>query len=177
MNPQQTPTPTPEHKSSPWRQPMVWLVIALPAAVVIAGIRMLLIAGDDGAIDTSTDQVQRMAQVQTTDLGPDAVASAGNFSAIVRFDRELELVEVLPVSGDFDRAAPLRLHLAHPARADQDITLVLAPGELGWRTDASIDGSHDWNVRLGPEDARWRLQGRLPRGQLATNLRPRLPAQ
>lgn len=156
---------------------MVWLVIALPAAVVIAGIRMLLVAGDDGAIDTSTDRVQRMAQVQTTDLGPDEAASAGKFSAIVRIDRELELVEVLPVSGDFDRASPLRLHLAHPARADQDVTLVLPPGELGWRTDAGIDDSHDWNVQLGPEGAQWRLQGRLPKGQLATHLRPRLQSR
>jgi hypothetical protein len=55
--------------------------------------------------------------------------------------------------------------------------LLLAPGELGWRVDAELDDSHDWKVELGPEDSHWRLRGRLPKGQQATNLRPSLQAQ
>ncbi|MEO7637579.1 MAG: FixH family protein [Pseudoxanthomonas sp.] len=152
-------------------------MIGLPLASVVAGIIMIVVAGGSDAIDTSPDQVRRTAQIQTTDLGPDQVAGAAKLSAIVRLDPEHKRVEVLPVSGDFERNSPLRLALAHPTRADLDLELMLQPTELGWRTVADIDASHDWNVRLGPLDAHWRLQGRLPKGQLATNVRPRLEAR
>lgn len=174
MNPQPS---QPEKKSSPWKQPVMWLVIGLPAAVVVAGIIMVVVAGGSDAIDTGPDQVRRMAQIQTTDLGPDEFASEEKLSAIVRLDPEQKLVEVLPVNGAFDHSAPLQLDLLHPTDQAQDRKLVLQPIELGWRIQASVDGSHDWNVRLGPGDAHWRLQGRLPKDQLATNLRPRLQTQ
>ena len=175
--PEQDPTRAEKPKSSPWRQPVIWLVIGLPLASVAAGIIMIMVAGGSDAIDTSPDQVRRTAQIQTTDLGPDEVAAAARLSAIVRVDPERGQLEVLPVSGDFERNAPLQLALAHPTRAELDRALLLQPTELGWRIEATIDSSHDWNVRLGPADARWRLQGRLPRGQLATNVRPRLEAR
>ena len=166
----------PPEKSSPWRQPIVWLVIALPAVVVVAGIAMVIVASRDGGSDAVPGEVRRTAQIQTADLGPDAVAREAKLSAIVRTDTEHELVEVLPVSGRFDRAARLRLTLQHPARASEDRVLLLEPGQLGWRTQARIDGSHDWKMQLAPEDAHWRLQGRLPKGQQATHLRPALQA-
>lgn len=176
MNQPPQPSP-PGRKPSPWRQPIMWVVVGLPAAVVVAGIMMIVIAGGEGGIDTSGDEVRRMAQVQTTDLSPDETARDGKFSAIVRTDPELGIVEVLPVSGDFDRRSPLRLTLAHPALESADLPLLLQPTDTGWRTDAQVDVSHDWNVQLAPEDAHWRLQGRLPKDQLATNLRPKLQAR
>ncbi|MET0808285.1 MAG: FixH family protein [Pseudoxanthomonas sp.] len=174
--PQDNPAPA-KPRTSPWRQPVMWLVIGLPLASVVAGIIMFIVAGGSDAIDTSPDQVRRTAQIQTTDLGPDQVASAEKLSAIVRLDPEKKQVEVLPVSGDFERNVPLRLALAHPTRAELDVELLLQPTELGWRTASGLDSSHDWNIRLGPADGHWRLQGRLPRGQLATNLQPRLEAR
>lgn len=164
-----------DKSQSPWRNPIVWLVIALPGTVVIASIVMLFIAGAGGN-DEIRDDVTRTAQIQTTDLGPDAVAAEQKLSAIVRTDED-GFVEVLPVSGTFDHKAPLRLTLAHPADSGRDIELMLAPGELGWRADATPDDSHDWKVQLGPQDSHWRLQGRLPKGQQATNLRPSLQAE
>jgi len=172
------PSPPPPLESghpSPWRQPIVWLVVALVAAAVIGGVSMVIVASD-GSSDAVADPVRRTAQIQTVDLGPDAVARREKLSAVVRVDAARALVEVLPVSGAFDRSAPLRLTLVHPARASEDLGLLLQPTELGWRVDAAVDGGHDWNVQLGPPDARWRLLGRLPKGQLATHLRPALPA-
>lgn len=160
---------------SPWRLPIVWLVAGLPAAVVIASIGLIFIAGD-GNNDVVRDEVQRTAQIQTSDLGPDTVAQQEKLSAIVRTDAEQGIIEVLPVSGQFDRAAPLRLTLAHPTRSEADLSLVLEPDELGWRAQAEIDAGHDWKVELGPQDGRWRLRGRLPRQQQATHLRPSLQA-
>ncbi|MGV8940996.1 MAG: FixH family protein [Lysobacter sp.] len=170
--------PSTEHgpkPESPWRMPIVWLVIALPAAVVIASIGLLFIASD-GNNDVVRDDVQRTAQIQTADLGPDAIAAEEKLGAIVRIDAELGIIEVLPVSGRFDTAAPLRLTLAHPTLSAEDQTFVLEAYELGWRAPANLDTSHDWKVELGPEDAHWRLRGRLPKGQQATDLRPSLRA-
>lgn len=163
--------------SSPWRQPIVWLVIALVAAAVTGGIAMVVIASDAGNGDAVAEPVRRTAQVQTADLGPDAVAAQRKLSAIVRTDAEQQLVEVLPVDGDFDPAAPLQLRLLHPIQSSQDVVLLLQPGELGWRADAVVDGDHDWKVQLGPRDGQWRLQGRLPKGQQAAHLRPALPGE
>lgn len=168
-----TPSHSPPAHASPWRQPIVWLVVALVAAAVAGGIAMVFVA-NDGGTDSVNDPVRRTAQIQTADLGPDAAARSGKLSAIVRTDAEKSLVEVLPVSGDFDRDTTLRLSLAHPSRASEDLVLLLQPTELGWRTDTMLDGSHDWNIQLGPEDSRWRLQGRLPKGQQAANLSPAL---
>lgn len=174
-------TPQPDKRSSPWRQPVMWLVIGLPVAVVAAGIWMIVIASGDGGVDSVPEEVRRTAQIQTTDLGPDEIARAERLSAIVRRDPEAGIVEVLPVSGRFDRGAPLQLDLVHPSRENLDVQLLLQPTELGWQAAATPEGDHDWNIRLAPvaDDGqpRWRLQGRMPKDQLAAHLRPRLQAQ
>ncbi|KAF1687125.1 nitrogen fixation protein FixH [Pseudoxanthomonas broegbernensis] len=163
---------SPETASSPWRQPIVWLVIALVAASVIGGVVMVTVAGRDGPMDAVPDRVQRTGQVQQSDLGPDARAAELDLSAIVRVDREAGVVEALPVTGRFDRAAPLALRLHHPLRAAEDLSLRLQPTDTGWRAEAALDLGHDWLLQLGPDDGGWRLRGRLPRGQLAARADP-----
>ena len=101
-----------------------------------------------------------------------AVTDAALRRAIVR--SEGGVLEVLPVTGDFDRARPLRIALLHPAKAAADVKLVLDPAETGWRARADIDPTHDWNVHLESQDGSWRLLGRLPKDQHAAHLRPAL---
>ena len=161
--------------SSPWRQPTVRLMVVLVGAVVIGSVIMLMIAGNGDGIDAVPDQVQRTGQTQQTDLGPDAVAASRNLGAIARIDSEHGFVEVLPVSGDIDRTASLKLFLHHPTRAEQDVALQLAATETGWRADAKPATDHDWLLQLGPASGEaWRLRGRMPKGQLAAQLRPSL---
>jgi hypothetical protein len=149
---------------------MVWLVAAIPAASVVAGIALVVVAIRAGGSDPVADKVRRTAQVQMADLGPDAAARRLRLSAVVRSGGQT--VEVLPVDGAFERDMPLTLALLHPADAGLDRSLVLAPAGTGWRIKESLDLSHDWNLRLGPADGRWRLQGRWPAGQQAAYLRP-----
>ncbi len=164
-----------ERESSPWRQPIVWLMVALVGAVVIGSAIMLKVAGDGDAIDAVPDAVQRTGQIQQSDLGPDAVAAQRKLGAIVRIDEEHGFVEVLPVSGDFDHSAGLRLSLHHPTRSEQDVALTLTATETGWRADARPALEHDWLIQLMPADgSNWRLRGRMPKGQLAAQLRPSL---
>lgn len=161
-------------KTAFWRNPVLMLVFILPAVAIIAGIGLVVIAVRSGGSDSVTENVRRSAQVQTADLGPDAVAQRERLSAVMRVDIEQGVVEVLPVTGRYERSAPLQLTLVHPVRQAQDIRLDLSPSETGWRAEADVDVGHDWNLRLAPGDAGWRLQGRLLRGQFAAHLHPAL---
>ena len=156
-----------------WREPMVWLVASIPVAAIIGTLWMVYAASiAPGNDDATADPVRRTAQVQEADLGPDARAATLHLSAIVRTGKGA--VEVIPVEGDFDRGAPLTLALRHPARADGDRMLTLAPTDTGWRARLDDDGNHDWNVQLQPRDGAWRLQARWPARQQAAYLKPAL---
>lgn len=164
-----------ERESSPWRQPIVWLMVVLVGTAIAGSVWLLKVAGNGDSIDAVPDEVQRTGQSQQADLGPDAVAAQRKLGAIVRIDQKHGYVEVLPVSGDFERAAALTLRLHHPTRAEQDLSLALAATDTGWRADAKPALDHDWLIQLSPADgSAWRLRGRMPKGQLAAQLRPSL---
>lgn len=167
-----------QRNESPWRQPMVWLMLALVGAAVAGGVLMVRVAGGDGSVDAVPDPVHRTGQAQQADLGPDERATARRLSAVLRIDAKGGFVEVVPVAGDFERDVPLRLRLHHPLRAAEDVAIVLAPGGAGWRADAPPATDHAWNLQLEPagDPGAWRLRGRLPRGQLAAHLHPALEA-
>ena len=161
-------------KKSIWRMPVMWLVVGLPLASIIAGVGLVITAVNTGGADSVTDKVDRMSQIQTTDLGPDNQAQVLKLSAILRVDGGM--VEVLPVTGEFKRNAPLRLSLEHPLQAQEDRMLELKPSVHGWQVEADIDETHDWRLQLTPADTQWRLKGRLPKQQHATRLAPSVPA-
>ena len=161
-------------KKSIWRMPIMWLVIGLPLTSIIAGVGLVITAVNTGGADSVTDKVDRMSQIQTTDLGPDNQAQVLKLSAIMRVDGGM--VEVLPVTGEFKRNAPLRLSLEHPLQAQEDRVLELKPSVHGWQVEADIDETHDWRLQLTPADTQWRLKGRLPKQQYATRLAPSVPA-
>lgn len=173
--------PTPRRhdapESSPWRQPVVWLMLLLLAAAVGGGVAIVIIASGDGAADTVAPDVRRTAQVQTVDLAPDALARTLRLSAVLRVDAEGGRVQVLPVTGQFDRATTLRLELHHPVRSSADLHVELHPDALGWQAAATPGAGHDWLVELVPPDGRWRLRGRLEKDTLATHLHPVLAGE
>lgn len=154
------------------REPMVWLMIGLPAASVIAGIALVVTAVRSGGADTVHDEVRRTAQIQVAELGPDALAESMKLSAVLRL--EAAAIDVLPVTGEFGRDRPLTLILSHPTDASQDRQLILRPSALGWRITGDLGTSHDWIAQLAPADGRWRVRGRLKAGQRAAHLGPAL---
>lgn len=154
-----------------WRNPMVWLVAGIPAASIVAGVGLVIVAMRQPN-DAIPDAVRRTAQIQVADMSADERTRQAGLRALLR--AEDGIVEALPVAGEFDRARPLSVLLRHPARAAEDRRIELAPTETGWRAKADVDLSHDWNVELAPADARWRLLGRLPREQHAVLLLPAL---
>ncbi|WP_372017996.1 FixH family protein [Pseudoxanthomonas sp. 10H] len=167
--------PLPHDASKPlWRNPVMWLVVGLPLLSIVAGVGLVIVATHTGGADSVTDPVRRVAQIQTTDLGPDAAARKLGLSAVLRV--EDGIVEVLPATGRFARDRPLRLLLEHPTRQAEDLQLELPPGGPGWRLQQAVDPQHDWVVQLHAADGSWRLHGRLPRQQHAARLAPSLGA-
>lgn len=157
------------------RNPMLWLVVGLPALVVVAGLSTVVIAIRAGGSDAIPEDVRRMAQVQTAELGPDARAAEQGLSLV--FSVQDDALALLPASGEIDRAAPLTLALHHPTDAAQDRSLRFAPSVDGWRLDTradapALDPGHDWRVVATAADGRWRLHGRLVAGERAVLLRP-----
>jgi len=155
-----------------WKTPLMWLVVGLPLASIVAGVALVVIAVRSGGADVVRDDVRRVSQIQTTDLGPDAQARVLGLSAVLRADEGI--LEIIPVTGDFHRQAPLRLVLQHPSRAQEDVEVELAPASTGWRAEQPLDDGHDWIVQLAPADGEWRLHGRLPKQQHAARLAPSL---
>ncbi|MFZ5636227.1 MAG: FixH family protein [Pseudomonadota bacterium] len=160
-------------RQSPWRNPMVWLMVGFPLAAVVAGIATVVIAVRAGGSDAIPDDVRRTAQIQTSELGPDERAAERKLSAV--FSVQEDAVEALVATGDFDRTKPLKLSLQHPAEAAQDVALVLQPNDRGgWSAGYALDVGHAWRVQLSDEAGEWRLLGRLPAGQRGVLLRPAL---
>lgn len=162
----------PKTSGSPWREPIVWLVIVLVGASMAGSVQLLRLAYRDGPVDAVADQVQRTGRAQHTDLSPDMRAAAKGLSAIVRVDLNGEFVEVLPVSGKFDHSAPLELRVQHPVHASEDQVVTLLPYESGWRASLALTTDHDWRMQLLPTDGTWRLRGRLSQDQQAAHLAP-----
>lgn len=161
-----------ERSKSPWRVPVFWLVVGLPLLSIVAGVGLVIVAVRSGGADVVSDPVQRVSQIQTTDLGPDEAAAKLGLSAVLRV--EDGVVEVLPATGKFGGGTALRLVLEHPTRQSDDLRLELLPQGPGWRVQQAVDGEHDWVVQLRDADGRWRLHGRLPKQQHAARLSPSL---
>ena len=161
-------------KTSPWRQPMVWLVVGIPTIAVIALVWMVIIAAGPGATDSIDNTVKRTAQIQTADLSPDQTAARLQLAALLRVDGES--LELLPLHAGFDTGKPLSLTLRHPVRSDLDQTFQLQPQAGNWRAPApGLRFDHDWTLLLVPADGAWRLQGRLVKGQLSARVQPVAP--
>lgn len=155
---------------SGWREPMIWLVVALPVASVVISIVLIVLALRGGSDDPVVDHVQRTGQVQVADLSPDARAAALKMGAVLQSDGSH--VRVFPVGEHFARREAVVLTLMHPNRQAGDRVLRLEPDASGWQAAMQFEAEHDWVVQLADLRGSWRLRGRLPAGQNATHLGP-----
>lgn len=164
-----TDTPTRQWR----RNPVAWLMIAIPAATVVAGFWTLWLAASESGVDTNPDKVRRTAQVQVTSLVPDEIAAREGLSAELSVGADGVLVQVRPASGP---VAPV-LQLVHPIESSLDRELALVPDPRGWRAPPFPAGQEAWHLRLVAADGRWRLVGRYRPGDTAIRLEPAVAAQ
>lgn len=139
-------------------EPMVLLVWGLPAAVVVAGLVTLGIAIRAGNLDASRDAVQRMAQVQQTDLRADQAAQRRGLSASLSVEGGVVRLQLL---GDSGEGGGLTLRFEHPSNGSLDRELeLLREGDV-WTAAIDLPRADHWRVVLHAADSSWRLDGEL----------------
>jgi hypothetical protein len=149
---------------------MLLLVWGLPASVVVAGFITLGIAIRAGDLDASSDAVQRMAQVQQTDLSADQVALRRGLSASLRVDTELLQLQL---RGADRLESGLQLRFEHPVDSALDQQLELQRIGDVWQAALSLPAADHWRLVLQAGDGSWRLDGELRGSQGVAVLAPR----
>ena len=148
-------------RPSPWyREPLVWMVFAIPAAAVVAGAVMLVLANTtwDGLV--ADDYYQRGMQINRS-LARDAEAARLGLEAVVSFpapgvvETRLSSVDGVPPAAAGPR---LDLRFARAGRAGADVEVSMHRDTGGaWRGALPALPAGKWYAELGNE--RWRLAG------------------
>ena len=144
---------------SPWyREPLVWMVVAIPAAAVIAGAVMLVLANAtwDGLV--AEDYYERGMQINRS-LARDAEAARLGLEATVSFpvpgtvEARLSGVDGVAAAVTGPR---LDLRFARAGRAGADVEISMSRDTDGtWRGVLPALPSGKWYVEFGNEQ--WRL--------------------
>lgn len=149
---------------------MLLLVWGLPATAVVAGLATLAIALRSGDAALGTDPVQRMAQVQSLDLGPDRAASRQGLRAVA----ELAAGTVsLRLAGQGGPPQSLLLRFEHPSDGRLDRQVRLDPQGALWSARLDLPEADHWRLILQPADGAWRIEGRLQGSHGRASLGPR----
>ena len=144
----------------PWyREPWVWLLIALPMSAVIGGIITIVIAvsTSDGLV---VDDYYRRGKAINRDLARDRMAAQYRLEAHFDFGADGRRVGLSLRAPDYRPPETLMLAVLHPTRKglDQRVLLVRTqPGRYTGRLDLLAPGN--WYVQLEADD--WRLSGKL----------------
>lgn len=149
-------TGEPARRSGRWhREPLVWLVLAIPAASVIMGAVLLVLANAtwDGLV--ADDYYRRGLQIDRS-LARDAEAARLGLGATLAFpapgvvEVRVEGAAATPADGR------LTLEFSRAGRAGDDVRADAVRGAGGvWRAAVPELAPGKWYVELG--NARWRL--------------------
>ena len=143
---------------STWREPMVWMLVGLPLASVVIGFALLFAAVHPGREDMETvGKVTRVGKLLVAAQDREPPSEVDTRGLILRLKGDM--IEAVPMDGDFPRGGKLRLTLSSSDPAVQGRVIQLSPSELGWRGVGSMYGGHDWLVELRPDNATWSLRG------------------
>lgn len=162
-------------KSVWYREPLVWMVIAIPFTAVVMGVLILVLAirSDDGLV---VDDYYRQGKQINRVLARDRAAAARGVQGRVELDdaRQQVLIRLTAT----DPAAipdPVELKFLHATRGGLDKTLILPRQADGaYRAPLPELAQGHWNVQLAAQD--WRLVGSLfVPGDRHIDIRPALP--
>jgi hypothetical protein len=141
----------------PWyREPFVWMLVAIPLLSVIGGVTLLTLAirSDDGLV---VDDYYRRGKLINRELKRDAIAAENRLRAdlsLVHGERLALRVDGRPPQG---WPATLELKVLHATRAGHDQHVVLVRTAQGYdgRLTPLVPGR--WYLELSAPD--WRLLG------------------
>lgn len=148
-------------KSRQWyREPWPWILMAGPAAVVVAGFITAWLAAttEDGLVDD--DYYKKGLAINQT-LERDQTAQALQIRAQLMVGTDARQLRVMLQDGSSSTLpATLRLKVLHPTRAGMDHVVNLSQRGEGYY-EGSLDelGEARWRLILEDTDNRWRLTG------------------
>lgn len=168
-------TPNPKPATHWYREPFVWLLIALPLTAVIASFVTLglAITSDDGVVED--DYYLRGKEINRVLARDQAAATHGLQGRVELDDAHHELLLRLTARAQVTIPDNVELKFLHATRSGIDQTLVLARQSDGsYRAPLPELAQGHWNVQLAAQD--WRLIGSLHMpGEHGLDLRPSLP--
>jgi hypothetical protein len=139
-----------------WREPLVWLVVGIPAATVVAGVFTWWIAAQRADSNVADDHYKRGLAINRS-LERESRAKALGLSAELTLEGENDLR--LRLTGSAALPPTVTVVLTHPVRADQDRRLSLdRQADGSYRTVAPQVGAGNWDVSIEAQD--WRVAGR-----------------
>lgn len=167
--------PSPRWYHEPWP----WLLMAGPAAVIVAGAITvyLAIVSNDGLV--ADDYYKRGLAINQT-LARDAAAHSRDYQARIEFAGDFARVRVSFEHG-VPASEPLVLRLAHPGRPALDRVLPLIPEADGsYAATFPALSAGRWQVILEDAAQLWRLTGAVtavavPGRETTVHLAPRPP--
>ena len=164
-----------EHKRAWYAEPMVWLILTIPALTALAGGVTIFMAGDPATYASGEPTVRKTGQIQTDDMSADLTATALGLAAQLEYEPSTEQLHIqICARSEFAPIGPLILELRHLSEQSEDQRIELAANNGIWVTNIRIDTSQSWNLRLRDQRGEWQLLGRLRRNQLQAELNGRL---
>ena len=143
-----------------YREFWVWVVIALPAAAVVAGVATVVIANTNPD-SLVVDDFQKVGLVARRESASDREAQARGLLATVSIDRASGEI-ALRLDGE-TQADVLSFSLHHATRRDFDRTTRLARDTTGlYRGNIGGDLDGRWYVQIASGEEAWRMTGALP---------------
>lgn len=154
----------------PWhREPLMWLVVGVPALTVMGGVATLWLAARGG--DTVVrDDFRREGLAIYVDPARDTAAVEAGARATLTFDRDAGQLRAVVGLKRGRLPDSLLLVLSHATRAefDQMVSLRRANGAYRGRLESLPEGR--WYVELTPPSRGWRLRGEFSGAQRTVEL-------
>ena len=167
---------TAQNPKRPWyREPWVWLMIALPMTAVIASMFTIYkaVSTADGLV---VDDYYKRGKAINMDLARDAAAARYQLKASIDIDLRDNRVQLLLESTAMELPATLTFSLLHPTQAGYDQVLVLQHrGDGVYAGDIDEMARGNWYLQLEADD--WRLSGsmRIPQTETTVLLPTKAP--
>jgi hypothetical protein len=140
-----------------YRQPMVWMIIAIPlTAVIMGGVMLSLsISSFDGLV--ADDYYKKGKEINRV-LERDSYARAYDLSAVITISPSGEVLAALEHEPGLLRPDQIELNLLHRTRSGLDKTVILeAFGDQHYRGNLESLATSHWLVQL--ETDTWRING------------------
>jgi len=168
---QQGPGADDAGRSRPWyREPMVWLVILLPAAAVAAALASVVTAfvTRDAVV---ADEYRKEGLAINRDPTRDLAAQRAGVSAAITLEGGMLNVRLAP--GRAPAPRELVVIFSHATRAEQDRLVTLGAGANGaYAAPLPALAAGHWYVEVSPGDRSWRLAGEFVDTPGTLTLRP-----